>query len=70
MPRIISDELFYSLMKCVKDQRLLGVMGKLEQLERDAISVDFCYGVFVPLDARVVIIEPEVLEDGPTTNNN
>lgn len=39
MPRVISDELFDSLMRCVKDQRLLGVMGMLEKMRETAVQV-------------------------------
>lgn len=40
MPRVISDELFDQLMGCVKQQRLLGVMGMLERLQKDARKVE------------------------------
>ena len=39
MPRIISDELFDSLMQCVKDQRLLGVMGLFERVAQESVPV-------------------------------
>jgi len=41
MPRIISDELFDSLMECVKAQRLLGVMGLLERCQSESEWVEF-----------------------------
>ncbi len=36
MPRVISDELYNQLMGCVKQQRLLGVMGMLERMQEEA----------------------------------
>ena len=60
MPRIISDELFDSLMECVKAQRLLGVMGKLERLQETAVEV-ICIedSVYVPLDSQVYVVNPK-----------
>jgi len=40
VPRVISDDLYERLMGCVKQQRLLGVMGMLEEMQRDAVLVD------------------------------
>lgn len=39
MPYVISDSLFERLEGCVKQQRLLGVMGMLEELRREARKV-------------------------------
>lgn len=39
MPRVISDDLYERLMACVKQQRLLGVMGMLKEMQRDAVAV-------------------------------
>jgi hypothetical protein len=39
MPRIISDELFNQLTGCLRQQRLLGVMGMIERMEKEAIFV-------------------------------
>lgn len=36
MPRVISDNLYERLMGCVQQQRLLGVMGMLEEMQREA----------------------------------
>lgn len=40
MPYVISDSLFERLEGCVKQQRLLGVMGMLEELRAKSIEVD------------------------------
>jgi hypothetical protein len=74
MPRIISDELFDGLMQCVKAQRLLGVMGKLEKLQEEAkfvvqqpsLSVSFAEGI----GEYEVFVGKGVFRDGPKTNNN
>lgn len=39
MPRVISDELYDQLMGCVQRQRLLGVMGMLEKMRDESVSV-------------------------------
>lgn len=39
MPRVISDELYDQLMGCVKQQRLLGVMGMLENMRDESVPV-------------------------------
>lgn len=41
MPYVITDSLFERLEGCVKQQRLLGVMGMLEELRREARRVDW-----------------------------
>ena len=47
MPRVISDELFDQLMGCVKQQRLLGVMGMLERVRDEAISASETTGEYI-----------------------
>lgn len=42
MPRVISDELFGDLISNITQQRLLGIMGKLERLGDESINVTFC----------------------------
>lgn len=39
MPRVISDELYDQLMGCVQQQRLLGVMGMLERVQKESVPV-------------------------------
>lgn len=42
MPRVISDELYDSLMSCVEQQRLIGVMGLLERVRDESVQVTHC----------------------------
>ena len=44
MPRVISDELYDQLMGCVRQQRLLGVMGMLEKLKEESQEVKLQHG--------------------------
>lgn len=39
MPRVISDELYEDLISNITQQRLLGIMGKLERLAQEAVPV-------------------------------
>lgn len=72
MPRVISDELFEQLIRAEKEQRLLGVMGMLYELRREAVKVFEWDGeeritMAQALDCAIYI---EVLEDETKTNNN
>jgi len=40
MPRVISDDLYESLISHIGEGRLLGVMGKLERLRDGAVNVE------------------------------
>ena len=42
MPRVISDELYDQLTNCIKQQRLLGVMGMLERVRGESVQVTHC----------------------------
>lgn len=69
MPRIISDELFDSLMQCVKDQRLLGVMGKLERLKCESLEVENC-GCEGGVDHGIYYLVEKEANGGPETNGD
>lgn len=74
MPRVISDELYDQLMGCIKQQRLLGVMGMLERMQETAIEVrpmpivtiwDNKLKDYVALSAKYEVVDAE-----STTNYN
>lgn len=70
MPRIISDELFDSLMQCVKDQRLLGVMGKLERLRDEAEVAESSQVLIFNGKSYTTYWCIREVNGGPETNNN
>lgn len=68
MPRVISDELYQDLISNIHQQRLLGIMGKLERL-RDEARLCGEYQLEILGDLEYVLLY-EDSEDETKTNNN
>lgn len=69
MPRVISDELFEQLIRAEKEQRLLGVMGMLYELRREAICVEEIGESIELNEAGVARVYEEKIGETKTNNN-